>query len=220
MRRMENRGYGFAFLLILIVVALGLYLAFTVLQGMLRSEEPVARAPGVASPPLDATAIPPVTRALGATETPFIVPTPIVPTSTPVPPTNTPRPRPTSRPTPAAPPPTALPTLPSFPFRSLGLQPEQATSGCGLLYGYIQDPAGQRLEGIHVKAFNEWLEIPPTVSKGGIDLGKYDLVLGEQPVTWYVVVVDPAGNALSGQAIVTWNRDQACRYRLDWQRSY
>jgi hypothetical protein len=223
MRPMENKGYGFAFLIVMVVVAFGLYLAFTTFQGLLQGEEPVVQVTPTASLPSIATATPRITRAPDATDTPFAVPTPIVPTNTPVPPTSTPRPRPTQRPTqpgPTPPPPTLPPTLPSFPFRSLGLQPEQATAGCGLLYGYIYDAGGVPMEGVRVKAFNEWLEIPPAVSKGGTDLGKYDLVLGEQAVTWYVVVVDAAGNPLSGQAIVSWNRDEACRYRLDWQRSY
>jgi hypothetical protein len=223
MRPMENRGYTFGFLVALVVVAGGLYLAFTALSGMLRQPGPVAGATVAASPTAEIAPTLPATQAPGATDTPFVVPTPIIPTSTPVPPTSTPRPRatrPPASPTPVAPPPTPVPTLPSFPFRSLGVQPEAVDSGCGLLYGYVQDAAGQRLEGVRVKAYNEWLEIPPSPSKGGVDLGKYDLILGEQPVTWYIVVVDVAGNPLSGQAILTWNRDEACRYRLDWQRTY
>jgi hypothetical protein len=71
-----------------------------------------------------------------------------------------------------------------------------------------------------VKAFNEWNDLPPAATKGGGEAGQYNIPIGHDTVSWYVVVVDAGGNRISSQAPVPFDPNVANGYRVDWQRSY
>jgi hypothetical protein len=71
-----------------------------------------------------------------------------------------------------------------------------------------------------VQAFNEWQSLPPAATKGGGEAGQYNIPIGRDKVTWYVVIVDPAGNTISTQSPVAFDPDLANGFRVDWQRTY
>jgi hypothetical protein len=71
-----------------------------------------------------------------------------------------------------------------------------------------------------VQAFNEWNSLPPAVTKGGSELGQYNIPIGHDAVTWYIVVVDPAGNHISTQSPVPFDPNTANAFQVDWQRTY
>jgi len=91
---------------------------------------------------------------------------------------------------------------------------------CCYIYGTVKDAVGNGLEGVQVQAFNEWTTFPPALTKGGAELGKYDIPIGREVVTWYVRIVDQAGTQISPQVQIQWNPDQANGFRIDWQRIY
>ncbi len=98
-------------------------------------------------------------------------------------------------------------------------------SECGrpaaLIYGWVRDAQGDNLEGVRVRVSDQWGNVAEAISKGGNEAGYYDVVRGMETVTWWVVVVDGAGNPLS--PVVTIEPIQeaaACWYQLDWQRTY
>ena len=65
-----------------------------------------------------------------------------------------------------------------------------------------------------------WTAPVVTTSKGGVDLGKYDIPIGRDAVTWNIFLVDAAGNQISSQVQVQFDPDAANAYRVDWVRSY
>ena len=228
-----NKGYAFGFLIVLLVLAIGMYVAIT---GFLASREavrvqPISRPPatsGAASPtplPLPTTAAPPTPTA-GA----VVIPTIVVPTSPPLtpspthtpasaPPTAPPAAQPTVPPT-AAPPPTPVP-VPAYQFRLGGPATADPTyPSCCYIFGTVRDAAGNPLEGVLIQAFNEWNTLPPAASKGGNEIGQYNIPIGHDPVVWYVVVVDANGNHISTQTPVQFDPNVANGYRVDWQRTY
>jgi len=91
---------------------------------------------------------------------------------------------------------------------------------CCYVIGMVKDAAGNGLEGVRVQAFNEWETKPPALTKGGAELGEYDIPVGDVAVTWYVMIVDQAGTQISPQVQIQWNPDEANGFRIDWQRTY
>lgn len=232
-----NKGYAFGFLIVLLVLILGLYVSFT---GFVSSREALRAQP--TSPPntrsVQATSLPasPTSTATatimtlptpvpGATETPTPEPatgaTEPPPVDTPVPaPTQPPEAPPTNTPLPEVQPPTPEPVS-AYQFRLAG--PPTADSNypnCCYIFGTIRDAGGNGLEGVQVQAFNEWNELPAAVTKGGGEIGQYNIPIGRDVVTWYVVVLDAAGNRISTQSPVLFDPNVANGYRLDWQRTY
>lgn len=240
-----NKGYAFGFLLVLLIVILGLYVAFT---GFMASREaqraqsgpelemavvqaPATEVPGSPQPSPTATMItlptpvPGLTATLTAmamstgvspsegTETAELEPTEAVATEPPaMPPTDTPQPQ--------VQPPTPAP-VPSYPFRLAG-PPAALTdfASCCYIMGTIRDAAGNGLEGVRVQASTMWTPPVVSTSKGGVDLGKYDIPLGYNAVTWTIHLVDAAGNQISSQVQIPFDPAVANAHRVDWVRTY
>ena len=230
-----NKGYAIGFLIVLLVVVLGLYVAFT---GFMSSREALRAQP--TSPP--STSVVQVIRSPAPTPTAslLVLPTPLAadtltPTTTvstdatePPPPTQPPAPPPT-QPSPAPQPDTPVPTVqpptsmpaPTYQFRLAGPPaPDPNQPGCCYILGTIRDAAGNGLEGVQVHVGNEWNPPAVTVSKGGVDLGKYDIPIGPDVVTWSVFLVDAAGNQISTKVEILFDPSVANGYRVDWQRTY
>jgi hypothetical protein len=53
-----------------------------------------------------------------------------------------------------------------------------------------------------------------------VDLGKYDIPIGFDAITWYVTLIDAAGNQISTQVQIPFDPNTANAYRVDWQRTY
>lgn len=238
-----NKGYAFGFLIILLVIILGLYVAFT---GFMSSRDAIRAqsASSSASGSVETSSAP--TRILPTpTNTAFVIPTPlpgITATLTAMAPTvetesqstpEAPAPAPTQPPSTQPPPtqavatPTAMPQpptpvpVPAYQFRLAG--PPSGDPGypnCCYILGTVRDAAGNGLEGIQIQAFNEWNTLPPAPTKGGGEAGKYDIPIGSDVVTWYIMVIDAAGNQISSQVQIQFDPSQASAYRVDWQRTY
>ena len=233
-----NKGYAVGFFIVLLVVVLGLYVAVT---GFMSSREAQrAQAAAAASTQASMPSRTPTRVAPTPTETVMVIPTPVTGLTVtmtamapagatePAPPTEPPPPTPTEAPpvrptdTPAAvvQPPTPLPA-PAYQFRLAGPPaPDPGFQICCYVHGTVKDAAGNGLEGIQVQAFNEWKALPPSLTKGGVDLGIYDIPIGREQVTGYVMIVDQAGNQFSPQVQLQWNPDEANGFRIDWQRTY
>ncbi len=238
-----NRGYAFGFLLVLFVVILGLYVALTGFQASREAMQaqatvPVASQGGMATrPPTRAPASPTPTMVTLPTPVPGITatltavgplnpvetapagpaePTIAVPTEPPAPPTATEPP-----PTDPAPVPTPV-SAPAYPFRVAGPPgPDPNDPNCCYIRGTVRDAAGNGLEGVLVKILNDWnRDLQPAVTKGGAEAGRYDIPIGRDAVTWYVMLVDAGGNQISSQVQLQINADSAGTYRVDWVRSY
>ncbi len=153
------------------------------------------------------------------TPSPTPSPTPLHFTPTPLPPTFTPTPFPTYTPTPYfTPTPTPVPYL----FTLAGPVRPAVERGCigGSIFGYIKDAKGGLLAGVRVKVFNPWGYEAVSTSKGGPDLGYYDIILSTEPSIWYVVVVDEKGEELSPKVMIEHRADSpACHYQVDWVKT-
>jgi hypothetical protein len=233
-----NKGYSIGFLIVLLVVVLGLYVAIT---GFISSREAHrAQAAAAASTQAALPSRTPTRVVPTPTETVMVIPTPVTgltitmtamasagatepaaPTEPPPrPPTQAPIVRPTDTPAAVVQPPTPVPA-PAYQFRLAGPpSPDPGYQICCYVYGTVKDAAGNGLEGVQVQAFNEWASLPPALTKGGGELGKYDIPIGREQVTWYVMIVDQAGNQISSQVQLQWNPDEANGFRIDWQRTY
>lgn len=230
-----NKGYALGFLIVVLVLVLGLYVAFT---GFISSRDTLRAQP--TSPP--ATQAVQIGSGRSPSPTPtatfFVIPTvapaeALTPTievssenTTSPPPTEPPAPQPTEppaiQPTQPPAPPTPLPTpAPAYQYR-LGGPPGPDTSypSCCYIFGVVRGAAGNGLEGVLVQAFNEWNTLPPAATKGGGEAGQYNIPIGSDAVTWYVVVVDAGGNRISSQVPVAFDPSVAGGYRVDWQRTY
>jgi len=240
-----NRGYAFGFAIVILVLVLGMYVAYT---GFVSSREAWLARP--TSPPstevgqirptvrIESTAVLTATAVLttGLENTPSPTPLTIVVPSVEAPPTtDAPAPAATSTRIPDAtdpPPPTltatpgvqAPPTpasAPAYQFRLAGPPfPDPNLSNCCYLFGTVRDAAGNSLEGVRVQASNEWNTLPSAVTKGGGELGLYDITIGRDMVAWDVVVLDAAGNQISTKVQVQFDPNQANGIRIDWQRTY
>ena len=229
-----NKGYSIGFLIVLLVIVLGLYVAVTgfmssretlrvqsaaaaATEAALPSRTPTRPAPTptataitipspVAGLTATMTALAPtaVTEAAAPTEQPAATEPPVVPSDTPV----------------AVQPPTPAP-VPAYEFRLAG--PPAADPSyqiCCYVYGTVKDAAGNGLEGVRVQAFNEWTSLAPALTKGGAELGNYDIPIGSEVATWYIMIVDESGTQISSQVQIQWNPDEANGFRIDWQRTY
>ena len=233
-----NKGYSIGFLIVLLVVVLGLYVAITGFvssRDAHRTQAAAAASTQAALPSRTPTRIAPT-----PTETVMVIPTPVTGLTVtmtamasagatepaaateppPPPPTQAPVVRPTDTPASVVQPPTPVPA-PAFQFRLAGPPgPDPSYQICCYVHGTVKDAAGNGLEGVQVQAFNEWTTFPPALTKGGGEAGKYDIPIGREQVTWYVMIIDQAGNQISPQVQLQWNPDEANGYRIDWQRTY
>ena len=232
-----NRGYSVGFLIVLLVVVLGLYVAITGFmssRAAQRAQSAAAASTQAALPSRTPTRVVPT-----ATETAVVIPSPVtgltvtmtamMPGATepaapteppPPPPTEAPPVRPSDTPVAVVQPPTPVPA-PAYQFRLAGPPaPDPNYQICCYVYGTAKDAAGNGLEGIRVQAFNEWTTLPPALTKGGGEVGKYDIPIGREQVTWYVMIVDQGGTQISPQVQLQWNPDEANGFNIDWQRTY
>jgi len=229
-----NKGYAFGFLIVLLVLILGFYVAYT---GFVSSRQALhAQATPLPATRVVKTPRPPTAT---ATATTVILSTPVsgitatltalvpVGVTEPPPPTEPPE-LPSAEPLPSEPPPepspsaTPLPTpvpVPAYQFRLISARPDAGRAGCCYIGGTIRDGAGNMLEGVRIRAYNEWQSLE-AISKGGVDLGHYDIPIGIDRVNWYVIVVDAAGNPVSPQAVVQFDPGVAGWYWVEWQRTY
>jgi hypothetical protein len=230
-----TKGYAFGFLIVLLVLALGLYVAFT---GFMSSRDALRAQPTSppstkvvqsvqrSTPTVTASMVIIPTPAPGGTVTPTItvsgsaIEPSAPPTQPPAPPATEPPPQPSHTPVLPVQPPTPAPAL-TYEFRLAGPPAaDPSYSICCYIFGTVRDAAGNGLEGVQVQAFNEWIPLPPAASKGGGELGRYDIPIGLDVVTWYVVVVDAAGNHISTQVPIPFDPNVSNGYRVDWQRTY
>jgi hypothetical protein len=234
-----SKGYAFGFLIVLLVLVLGFYVAFT---GFMSSRDALRAQP---TSPSVTNAVQvtraPTSPAPTATATLIIIPTPVsgitatltavvstgstepppAPTSPPAenPPTQPPV-EDTDTPSPVVQPPTATPA-PLYQFRLAGPPSSDPNyPSCCYLFGTVRDAAGNGLEGVQVQAFNEWNTLPPATTKGGGEAGQYNIPIGQDAVTWNLVILDAAGNRISTQVPVQFDGNVTNGYRVDWQRSY
>ena len=226
---MESKYHAIAFLVVLAIVCLGAYVAVdAILSGgrtpliSLATSTPTR----LIIPGSDQTGVAPGSPI--ATDTPFVPPTPAVPTATPVLPTPTPVPAtltpvlvdatPTPTETlsePTSTPPGGYQYMPDGPVRSECGKPS------ALIYGWIRDTEGENLEGVRIRVSDQWGNVAEAISKGGNEAGYYDVVRGMETVTWEVVVIDEGGNPLSPVVPIEPVQEIAsCWYQLDWQRTH
>jgi hypothetical protein len=226
-----SKGYAFGFLIVLLIVALGLYVAFTGFMSTreaLRAQATPVPTSQVGQATRVATHVAPTPTATfmalpifiplitdTATVAPTLPPT-TEPSATPQQPKPSSTPRPTARPVKA---PTATPVA-AFKFRLRSARPDPSQPGCCYIFGTIRDAKGNMLEGMLVRASNQWNTLPPATSKGGAETGQYNITIGQDKVTWFVIVVDAAGNQISSQAVVDFDTSVAGWYRVDWERTY
>ncbi len=229
---MESKYQAIAFLVVLAIVCLGAYLAVdAILSG--------GRTPliSLATPTPTRLTIPAGDQTMVVpgsipTDTPVVPPTPAVPTATPVLPTSTPVPAtptpavaatPTPTETPSGPTSTPAPPTPPGGYQYMSDGPVRSECGrpSALIYGWVRDAQGENLEGVRVRVSDQWGNVAEAISKGGDETGYYDVVRGMETVTWWVVVVDGAGNPLSPVVTIEPVQDSVgCWYQLDWQRTY
>ena len=224
---MESKYHAIAFLVVLAIVCLGAYVAVNAILSAGRT--PLISLATSTPTRLTTSSGDQTTVAPGSipTNTPVVPPTPAVPTATPVLPTPTPLPATPTPPAAATPTPTEAPTEPTpIPPGEYQYMPDgPVRSECGrpsaLIYGWIRDAQDENLEGVRVGVSDPWGNVAEAVSKGGNETGYYDIVRGMEAVTWWVVVVDGAGNPLSPVVTIEPAQgDPSCWYQLDWQRTY
>jgi hypothetical protein len=122
--------------------------------------------------------------------------------------------------TPPAQPPTPI-AAPAHQYRLAG--PPAANPDypiCCYIYGTVQDAAGNGLEGISVQVANEWNPPIVAVTKGGGEIGNYDIPINASVVNWEIALVDVAGNQISTKVQIQFDATAANGYRIDWQRTY
>jgi hypothetical protein len=245
----KGYAFGFLIVLLVIVLGFYVaYTGFVASRETLRAQPAAVVATGVAqSLPATVRVVPtvPATGALTATlapgvtasvaiTLPLVITEPVLPANPPgakpspqateasAKPSDLPSPRPeaTSSSTPAFQLPTSVPEA-TQQFRLAG--PPAADPRypiCCYIFGTVRDAAGKGLEGIRVQAANEWTPPAVAVTKGGTDLGKYDIPVNTAIVNWEIVLVDAAGNAISTKVQIHFDANASNGYRVDWQRSY
>ncbi len=117
--------------------------------------------------------------------------------------------------------PTPTPAFAFVPIGDAAPRPENCHSAYEI-FGYTYDKAGNPLPGIPVLIYNEWGYIAPepAFSKGGDDHGRYSIPVGLEQVRWRLTVVDENKKPISPEVMVDYHSDVACRYQVDWQRTY
>jgi len=233
-----NKGYAFGFLLVLLVLVLGFYVALTSFRA---SREALLAEPastpkaqiskatlqpatvGATAPAglaVLATPIAGITATLTAVAQPRTTATPA---GTPPKPGKTPaakKGKGTATPTPVPASPTPIP-IASYEFR-LASPPggDPNWPGCCYLIGTVRDAAGNSLEGVRVQVYNQWNPPVVAVTKGGNDLGKYDIPIGPDRVTWSMVLVNEAGDPISTRTDFLFDPAVANAFRVDWRRTH
>jgi hypothetical protein len=91
---------------------------------------------------------------------------------------------------------------------------------CCYIYGTVRDAAGNGLEGVQVQVANEWNPPIVAVTKGGNEMGKYDIPINAAVVDWEIALVDAAGGLISTKVQLQFDANAANGYRVDWQRIY
>ena len=232
-----NKGYAFGFLLVLLVFALGMYVAYTGFtsgRAAMRAQPTLPPESRAAQAAPTSVNVPPTATATAASlpvPIPGITATLTAAAQSEGPAPSTPAPAPTlspaappaeatGSPAPVTPPPTPVPVS-AYPFR-LGGPPvaDPSYPSCCYIYGTVRDAGGVPLEGILVRVFNEWDTKPPAVTKEGGEAGQYNIPLGHDVVTWYIIVVDQEGNQISTQASILFDPSAGGGYRVDWQRTH
>jgi len=225
-----SKGYAFGFLIVLLIVLLGLYVAFTGFMSAretMRAQATAAPTGQVAQATRAATQAAPTPSATIMTLPDFI---PLITDTVTAAPTLTPTTEPSATPKPAKPASTPRPTtrpvqapaatpVPAFQFRVLSTRPDSSRSSCCYIFGAVRDAGGNPLEGILVKASNQW-DTQSAVTKGGAEKGWYDIPIYLDKGTYTVTLIDAAGNQISSQAVVNFDRSVAGWFQVDWQRTY
>jgi hypothetical protein len=91
---------------------------------------------------------------------------------------------------------------------------------CCYIYGSVRDASGNGLEGVYVQASNEWTGPIQAITKGGGEIGKYDIPINATVVNWDIVLVDAAGNRISSKVPIQFDASATKGFRVDWQRTY
>lgn len=233
-----NKLSAVAFVLVLLFVMVAGYVIYTnIRQELLRpptvpspveTTAEVTLAPETPLPPTMPASTPPVTAAPSPTAVTF------APTATPQPTIQVATPTPWLVPTPAGltsgtpeQRPSPTPTQPGrYAFYLDEDVQHDLGAGCMAQYlrGEVRDRAGRPLEGVRIKAYDIWGNVFYSTSKGGVDSGKWDIVLGPTPNVWHVVVVDAAGQELSPVAVVPHHQEgpfqDACVHIINWRRAW
>ena len=121
---------------------------------------------------------------------------------------------------------TARPAAGNYAFHLDGNVIHDTEISCVAQYirGMVRNKAGDPLEGVRLKAFDLWGNEVMSISKGGSDIGKWDIVLGGTENIWKVVVVDQGGVEISPIAVVPHHQDDefksACVHIVNWRRSW
>jgi hypothetical protein len=197
----------------------------------------------VATPPFSLTLVPQatITPTITSTITSIMTMTltvEVAETSAPTqPPANAPASSPTAPPSPStatvgvpeepdgtAPPSDQPPTPVSDPARQFRLAGPPAAdpsySICCYIFGTVRDAAGNGLEGVQVQASNEWTPAIVAVTKGGGEIGKYDIPINASIQNWDIALIDAAGTQISSEVRIQFDANVASGYRVDWQRTY
>lgn len=121
---------------------------------------------------------------------------------------------------------TPAPTAGSFDFALDGAVVHDLNAACTAQYltGFVRDKNGNPLEGVRVQASDLWGNIITTMTKGGPDSGKWDIVLSNTPNVWNLVILDAAGKAISPVVPVPHHQDgeykNACTHLANWRRAW
>jgi len=237
---MESRNTAIALLIVMGIVCLGVYVAISTL--MSGSQEPIIRLgpEPTFTPFLGVRTTPSPAPGRGTPEptpTPVLILPPTLVLSSPQPqatPTRSPgipilTPTATRTPTRAYPTNTPTPTLLPVGYvyvlsGTVRDDPEGGYGGCmsHRIYGYVTDKNGVGLEGVIVERRSAWTPPIPATTKGGTEKGFYDHVLGPDPVTWELVIVDGTGQRLSPIVKVPHlvsGSSMACWHRVDWAKT-
>jgi len=119
---------------------------------------------------------------------------------------------------------TSVSTVPAFQYVPAGPASADLSHpcpGCPLapvyIIGQVRDAGGNPLPGVRLICYNDWHRYPVVVSKGS---GVYDFPIIQATTVWYVMVVNEDDQPISPAAAVSFDMSVACRYVLDWVRTY
>jgi hypothetical protein len=88
----------------------------------------------------------------------------------------------------------------------------------GAVFGYVRNEKGDPLAGVQVRVSDPWGHVFTATTKQPPDTGYYDVILGTSPATYYVAVVDGAGNELSPVVVVEHKEGAAgCWYEVGFR---
>lgn len=228
---MESKGYALAFVMVMGIICLGMYVAVSALransQPLIRIARPTERTLSAVPDTLATPSPPPATPSPPPpTETPqppIALPPQASPTATPASANQSPLPSPTAT-VPVATPTTYV----SYAFVPNGPVKGDFTQGCtggAYIFGFVRDANGNLLEGVRIQASDAWGNHLPAITKGGADLGKYDVPISHVANSWNVTVTDAQGSPLSPVVSVYHSGNyipgqEPCWHRLNWRRTH